>query len=116
MICRRKDNTHNLIVSTTRVVRPSSLLHHPPCYSLEIHQVVALFQDWHPLDSLLPFNLFWIFLLLFLLDGIHVHLAQMLALVEKLVERVRRVDGLILFCRIFAGVLEDDLGAAGVFW
>ena len=38
----------------------------------------------------------------------------MLALVEILVERIRRVDRLVLLSRIFTGVLEDDLGPARV--
>jgi hypothetical protein len=38
----------------------------------------------------------------------------MLALVEVLIEGVRRVDGLIRFRGVFAGILEDDLGSARV--
>jgi len=38
----------------------------------------------------------------------------MLALVQVLLQRVRGVDRSILFRRIFAGVLEDDLGSTGV--
>lgn len=39
----------------------------------------------------------------------------MLALVQKLFERVGWVDGLILFRCIFACILEDDLGTTRVF-
>jgi hypothetical protein len=39
----------------------------------------------------------------------------MLVLGKILVEGVGRVDGLIFFCGIFASILEDDLGAAGMF-
>ena len=35
-------------------------------------------------------------------------------MVEVLVEGVGRVDGLVFFRGVFAGVLEDDFGAAGV--
>jgi hypothetical protein len=36
-------------------------------------------------------------------------------MVEVLVEGVGRVDGVEFLGRIFAGVLEDDFGATGVF-
>ena len=106
--------SHDFVIGTTRVVGPSSLLHDSSGHSLEVHQVVALLKDGHALDSFLSLGLIWVFLLGFLLDSVHVDLAQVLALVEKLVQRVRRVDGLVLFGGIFAGVLEDDFGAAGV--
>lgn len=73
-----------------------------------------MLQDRHALDPLLPFRLFWILRLLFFLHRVHIDFAEMLALVEELVKRVRWVDGLVLLCRIFAGILEDDLGAARV--
>lgn len=66
------------------------------------------------LDALLPLRLIGIFGLLLLLHGAHVHLAQVLALVEVLVERVGRVDGFVFLRCILAGVLQDDLGPAGV--
>jgi hypothetical protein len=48
--------------------------------------------------------------LLLLLHSVHVHLAQMLRLVQVLVEGVRWVDRFVLFGRIFASILQDDLG------
>ena len=53
--------------------------------------------------------------LLFLLYRIHIDLAEMLALVQELVERVGRVDWFVLFGCIFASVLQDDLGSTGMF-
>jgi hypothetical protein len=38
----------------------------------------------------------------------------MLVLGEKFVEGVGRVDWFVLFGSVFAGILEDDLGAARV--
>ena len=38
----------------------------------------------------------------------------MLALVQVLLQGIRGVDWSVLFRGIFAGVLEDDLGSAGV--
>ena len=61
----------------------------------------------------LPLLLVWVFFFLLLLfDGIHVYLAQMLGLVEVLVQCVWRVNRLIRFRGIFAGILENDIGPA----
>jgi hypothetical protein len=46
----------------------------------------------------------------------HVHFAQMLRLVEIFVEGVWRVDRVVCRGRIFAGILQDDVEAAGVLW
>lgn len=102
--------SHDFIIGTTRVVGPSSLLHDSSGHSLEVHQVVALLKDGHALDSFLSLGLIWVFLLGFLLDSVHVDLAQVLALVQELVECVRWVDGFVLFGGILSGILEDDLG------
>nr|POF04100.1 hypothetical protein CFP56_21855 [Quercus suber] len=107
-------DTHNLIVRAAGVVRPGRLLHHPSRHGLEIHEVVALLEDGHALDAFLPLQLLRVRRLLLLLDRVHVHLAQVLAPIEELVERVGRVDRLVLLRGIFAGVLEDDLGPAGM--
>lgn len=106
--------TYNLIISTTAVVCPSRLLHDPSRHGLEIHQVVALLQDRHPLDPLLSLCLIWVVLLLLLLDSTHIDISQMLRLVKELVERVRRVDRLIGLGCVLAGILEDDLRSTRV--
>lgn len=54
------------------------------------------------LDALQTLGLSWILLLLLLLDGAHVDGAEMLGLVEVLVEGIRRMDGLVFFGGIFA--------------
>ena len=40
----------------------------------------------------------------------------MLALVQKLVQSVGGMDGLVFFSGVFPSILEDDLGTAGMFW
>lgn len=106
VICRRR--TYNLIVCATGIVCPSRLLHDPSCHRLEIHQVEALVQNWHVFDPLLPLLLFWIICLLILLHCVHVHVAQVLVFRQVFVEGVGRMDGLVLFGCIFAGIFEDD--------
>ena len=83
---------------------------------LKVHEVVALFEDGHSLDALLPLLVIGIEFLLFLLHCLHVHLAQMVLLVKVLVEGVGRVDGVELLSGVLASILEDDLGASWVFW
>ena len=53
-----------------------------------------------------------VFLLLLLLDGVHVDLTEMFGLVEVLVQCVWGVNWLVGLCSIFAGVFEDDVGSA----
>jgi hypothetical protein len=111
-----RGTAYYFIVCTTGVVCPSCPLHHPPSDGFEIHQIKALIQDGHILDALLSLGLVWIFILLFLLDSAHIHLAQMLALVKVFVQRVWRVDRLVFFCSIFASILQDDFRPTWVFW
>ena len=99
----------NLIVGARAVVGPGCLLHDAASDGLEIHEIVALLEDRHPLYPLLTLLLGWIVLLLLLFHCAHVHLAEMLGLVEILVERVWRVDRLKLFRCILAGIFEYDL-------
>lgn len=106
--------THNLVVGAAGIVGPGRLLHDVAGDGLKVHEVVALLEDGHALNALLARLLVRIELLLVLLDRVHVDLAQVLGLVEVLVERVGRVDGLKGLGGILAGILEDDLGAAGV--
>jgi len=73
-----------------------------------------LLENGHALNPLLSLGLCGVKGLLLLFDGAHVHLAQVLAVVEELVEGVWGVDGLVLLGRILAGILEDDLGSTGV--
>lgn len=93
---------YNLIISTTRVVGPRTLLHHPPRHGLEIHQVVTLLQNWHALNPALSFLLFGCLNLVLFLDCAHVHFAQMLGFIEELIECVGWVDWLVFFCRVSA--------------
>jgi hypothetical protein len=109
------EQTHNLVVGTAGVVCPCCLLHNVARDSLKVHQVVALFEDGHALDALLPLLLFGVEFLGLVLDCRHVDLAQVLRLVQVLVERVGRVDGLVDLGGVLAGILEDDLGAARMF-
>jgi hypothetical protein len=51
-----------------------------------------------------------------LLDGAHINLTKVLGLVEVLVKGVWGVDGFELLGRVLAGILEDDLLAARVFY
>lgn len=83
---------------------------------LKVHQVVARGQRGHPLDALLTIRLFRVHRLLLLLDGGHVDLAQVLGLVEVLVQGIGRVNRVKFLGRIFAGVFENDLLAAGMFY
>jgi hypothetical protein len=85
---------YNFVVGATGVVCPRGFLHHPPRNGLEIHQVVALFQDRHLLDALLSLDLVGILVLVFLLHRSHIHLAEMFAFVQVLFERVGRMNGL----------------------
>lgn len=39
----------------------------------------------------------------------------MLALIQELVEGIWRVNRLVFFCGVLAGILENDLGATGMF-
>jgi hypothetical protein len=84
--------------------------------SLKVHQVVASGQWRHAVDSLQAARFLRIKFLLFLLDGGHVDLTEVFRGVEKLVKGVWGVNWFVCLGRIFAGVLEDDLLAAGVFW
>lgn len=68
------------------------------------------------LDPFLSLRLFWVLFLLLFLDRIHIYFTEVLALVEELVQCVRGMNGLVLFRRIFAGILEDDLGSTRVLW
>lgn len=106
---------HDLVVGSTGVVSPSRLLHNSARYGLEVHQVVALGQQRLLIDPLQALHLLRVLLLCLYHHGSHVYRAHVLRLVEVLVQRVWRVDGVEFFRRIFAGVLEDDLLATGVF-
>lgn len=108
-------DTHYFVVRAAGVVRPRRRLHHLFRDRLKVHEVVACGQRWHPLDALLAVCLLGVHCLFFLLDRGHVDLAQVLGLVEVLVEGVWRVNRVEFLGRIFAGVLEDDLLASGVF-
>ena len=106
--------TYDLVVGTTGVVCPCRLLHDLARDGLKIHQVVALLQNRHARNALLPRFLIWINLLCLFLDGVHVHLAQVLGLVEILVERVGRVDWLKCLGAVLASILQDNLLASGM--
>jgi len=106
--------TYDLIVGTTRVVCPCRLLHDLARDGLKVHQVVALLQNGHARNALLPRFLIRIDLLRFFLDGIHVHLAQVLGLVEILVERVGRVDWLKCLGAVLASILQDNFLTSGM--
>jgi hypothetical protein len=73
-----------------------------------------LLQQRHLLNALLPLELLGVVRGRLLDDGRHVHGAEMLGLVEVLLERVGRVDGVELLRSILAGVLDDDLLATRV--
>ena len=107
--------SHDFVIGTTRVVGPSSLLHDSSGHSLEVHQVVALLKDGHALDSFLSLGLIWVFLLGFLLDSVHVDLAQVLALVQELVEGVGGMYRVVLFRGVLSSILEDNLWTARMF-
>lgn len=119
-IARRRNNAHArrytyyLIVCPTGIVGPRRLLHHSSCHSLEVHEVVTLLEDRHSLDSFLSILLIGILLDLLLLNCVHIDLPQVLALVEKFLEGVWRMYGVISFGRIFACILQDDVLPTGM--
>src|SRR5215469_1718999 len=104
----------DLVICARGVVCPCCLLHNFPRNSLKVHHVVALLKNGHSLDACLSFCFLWIRHSFLLLNSIHVHLAHVLALIEVLVQGIWRVDRVELVCGIFASILEDDLGAAGM--
>jgi len=81
----RHKETYNLVISTTGIICPGSFSHHSPCNSLEVHQVVALFQYWHSSNAILSLLLIWIFHLLLLLDCVHVYGPKVELLVKEFV-------------------------------
>lgn len=101
--------TNDLVIRATGVIRPGRLLHHRARHRLKVHEIVALLEDGLGLDALLPLLLLRVELFLLLLDGAHVHIAQVLRLIEILVQRVRRVDGVVGLGGILAGELENDI-------
>jgi hypothetical protein len=109
-----ESKTDNLVVRRAGIIPPRRLAHHPPRHGLKVHEVVALLQQRHLLDALLPLLLLRVRLRGFLQDGGHVDGAEVLGLVEVLLERVGWVDWLELFRGIFPGVLEYDLLATRV--
>jgi hypothetical protein len=54
--------------------------------------------------------------LLFLLNGCHIHFAEMFRSVKVFVQCVAGVDWVELFSRIFSSIFEDDFLATWVFW
>jgi hypothetical protein len=87
-----------------------------PGNGLKVHEVVTGGKRGHPLYALQTTSLLRIKRLLFLLDSAHIDLAEVLGLVKVLVECVWGVDGVELLGRVFAGILQDDLLAARVFF
>jgi hypothetical protein len=63
----------------------------------------------------LSLSLVGILLFCFLLDGVHVNLAQVLALVQKLVESVWGMDRVVFLRGVLSSILKDDLWTARVF-
>ena len=108
--------THNLIVCAARIVCPRLFLHDSPRHCLEVHQVEALVENRHMLDALLSLFFLWIFLLLLCFYSLHIHRSKVLALLQILIQCVRWMNRLVLFRGIFAGIFENDLRTAGVFW
>jgi hypothetical protein len=106
----------DLVVGTGGVVGPCCLFHDAAGHRFEIHEVVALLEDGHLLDAFLTALFFGVIFLFLLLNARHVDLSQVLFFWQILFQRVRRVDGFVFLGRIFAGILEDDFGAAGMFW
>lgn len=106
--------TYELIVRSAGVVSPRRLLHDLSGHGLKVHEVVASGERGHPLYALQTAGLLGVKRLFFLLHGAHVNLAEVLGLVQVLVQGVRRVDRLELLGRIFACVLENDFLAARV--
>lgn len=111
-----EEAAYNLIIGRTRVVPPGGLLHDPARNSLKVEQVVALLEQGHLFHALQAVLLLGRLLGLLPGDGGHVDGAEVLVPGQVLVEGVGRVDGLELLGRVLAGILDDDLGAAGVFW
>ena len=97
-------NTHNLIIGGTRIVRPSSLLHDTLGHSLKVRKVVTLVQARHTRDAVLSLLFLRRLNLLLVRNSGHVDIAEVLGLVEVLVEGIRRMDGLELFGSIFASI------------
>jgi hypothetical protein len=108
--------TYDLVVCSAGVVRPGRLLHDLSGDSLKVHEVVACGERRHPLNTLQAIGLLGVESLLFLLHGAHVDLTEVLRLVQVLIEGVWGVNRVEFLGRIFAGVLEDDLLAARVFY
>lgn len=108
--------TYNLVVCSARVVGPRRLLHDLPGNRLKVHEVVASGKRGHPLHALQTTGLLRVNHLLFLLNSTHINLAEVLGLVKILVKGVWGVDGFELLGRVLAGILEDDLLAARVFY
>lgn len=108
--------THNLIISTTGIISPRSLLHNSPRHRLKIQQVIARRQRRHTADPLLTVQFLRILRLFFLLDRAHVDFAQVFGCMEVLVEGVWGVDGVEFLGRVFPGVFQDDFLASGVFF
>ena len=104
--------THDLVVCAARVVRPGGLLQDAARNGFKVHQVVALLQWGLRLDALLALLLVWVDRLVVLLNSGHIDIAQVLGLVEVLIESVRGMDGLVSLGGIFAGELEDDIWAS----
>ena len=107
--------THDLVIGSAGIIGPCGLLHDLAGDSLKVHQVVAGSQRRHAFDALETAGLLGVDSLLLFLNSGHVDLAEVLRLVEELVQGIRRVDRVEFIGRIFTSILEDDLGAAGVF-
>lgn len=110
----RGRHTYNLIVRTAGVIRPRGPLHDPPRHGFEIHQIVALLQNGHALDSFPPVLFFRIYFSCLFLDSFHIHFTQMFGLVQIFVQCIWRMDGLIGLGRVLAGPFQDDLLASGM--
>jgi hypothetical protein len=93
---------HDFIIGSARVVTPGRLLHDTAGDGLKVVQVEALRQQGLLGDAQLALLLLGILSLLLQGDGGHVDGPEVLGLVEVLVQRVRRVDGVKLLRRIFA--------------
>lgn len=107
---------YNFIIGTTGVVGPGGLLHDLTGNGLKVHQVVASGQRGHAASTLQAALFLGVKFFLFLLDGGHVDLTEVFGGVEEFVEGVWGVNWFVCLGRIFAGVLENDLLAARVFW
>ena len=81
-------------------------------WRVSCESVYVLLETRHALDKFLSLGLVWIKLLLLLLHRVHVHFAQVLALVQILVQCIWGVDWRIFLSSIFASVLQDDLGSS----